>query len=81
MVEADTLAGEKIEAKLTKAPGNHADIGGLKIVTENGWVAVRPSGTEDIYKVYAESFKSQAHLEDILKEGQNIVQTLFEEKL
>ncbi len=81
MVEADSLAGEKIEAKLTKAPGNHADIGGLKIVTENGWVAVRPSGTEDIYKVYAESFKSQAHLEDILNEGQNIVQTLFDEKL
>lgn len=81
MVEADTLAGERIEAKLTKAPGNQADIGGLKIVTENGWVAVRPSGTEDIYKVYAESFKGQTHLENILEEGQNIVQTLFKEKL
>jgi phosphoglucomutase len=81
MVKADTLAGEKIEAKLTKAPGNNADIGGLKIVTENGWVAVRPSGTEDIYKVYAESFTSKEHLKKILEEGQNIVQNLFKEKL
>lgn len=81
MVGADKLAGEKIVAKLTKAPGNQADIGGLKIVTENGWAAVRPSGTEDIYKVYAESFKSQAHLESIVEEGRKIVQTLFEEKL
>jgi phosphoglucomutase len=81
MVGADMLAGEKIEAKLTKAPGNQANIGGLKIVTENGWVAVRPSGTEDIYKVYAESFKGQAHLESIVEEGRKIVQTLFDEKL
>ena len=81
MVAADELAGEKILAKLTKAPGNDAPIGGLKIVTENGWVAVRPSGTEDIYKVYAESFKGQNHLKAILEEGQAIVQTLFDEKL
>ncbi|MFN2304542.1 MAG: phosphoglucomutase (alpha-D-glucose-1,6-bisphosphate-dependent) [Anaerolineales bacterium] len=81
MVTADTLAGEKIQAKLTKAPGNNAPIGGLKIVTENGWVAVRPSGTEDIYKVYAESFKGPDHLKAILEEGQAIVQTLFDEKL
>jgi phosphoglucomutase len=81
MVTANMLAGEKIEAKLTKAPGNQADIGGLKIVTENGWVAVRPSGTEDIYKVYAESFKGQDHLNQILEEGQAIVQDLFESKL
>jgi phosphoglucomutase len=81
MVKTDTLAGEKIQAKQTKAPGNDADIGGLKIVTENGWVAVRPSGTEDIYKVYAESFKGQDHLQKILDEGQEIVQTLFKEKL
>lgn len=81
MVEADHLAGEPIQQKMTKAPGNRADIGGLKIVTENGWVAVRPSGTEDIYKVYAESFKSKDHLQKILDEGREIVQTLFEEKL
>ena len=81
MVRADELAGEKIEAKLTKAPGNQAAIGGLKIVTENGWVAVRPSGTEDIYKVYAESFKGQAHLDRILAEGQEIVQDLFATQL
>lgn len=81
MVKADALAGEEIQAILTKAPGNNADIGGLKIVTENGWVAVRPSGTEDIYKVYAESFKSSDHLDNILNEGQGIVQTLFDAKL
>lgn len=81
MVKADHLAGEKIQQKLTKAPGNGADIGGLKIVTENGWVAVRPSGTEDIYKVYAESFKSEDHLEKILEEGNTIVQDLFEAEL
>ena len=81
MVSADTMAGEKITAKLTKAPGNNADIGGLKIVVENGWVAVRPSGTEDIYKVYAESLKSEEHLNQILEEGQAIVNNLFEAEL
>ena len=81
MVKADALADEEIKAILTKAPGNNADIGGLKIVTENGWVAVRPSGTEDIYKVYAESFKGSEHLEDILSEGQGIVQALFDAEL
>lgn len=73
MVKADTLAGESITAKLTHAPGNNAAIGGLKIVTENGWFAARPSGTEDIYKIYAESFKGQSHLDDILKEAKAIV--------
>ncbi len=81
MVSAQELAGEAIQAKLTKAPGNDAPIGGLKIVTENGWVAVRPSGTEEIYKVYAESFKSKAHLEQIVKEGQAVVQCLFDNEL
>jgi phosphoglucomutase len=81
MVKADQLAGEKIEAKLTKAPGNGADIGGLKIVTKNGWVAVRPSGTEDIYKVYAESFKGPDHLKAIQEEGKDIVQALFDAEL
>jgi phosphoglucomutase len=81
MVKASELAGEAIKAKMTRAPGNDADIGGLKIVTENGWVMVRPSGTEDIYKVYAESLKSRIHLDQILEEGQGIVQDLFDEKL
>ena len=73
MVKADTLAGETITAKLTHAPGNGAAIGGLKITTENGWFAARPSGTEDIYKIYAESFKGQAHLDLILEEAKAIV--------
>jgi phosphoglucomutase len=72
-VKASTLAGDAITARLTKAPGNNADIGGLKVVTDNGWFAARPSGTEDVYKIYAESFKSQAHLEQILQEAQEIV--------
>jgi len=73
MVSADMLAGEKITGKLTEAPGNGAAIGGLKITTENGWFAARPSGTEDIYKIYAESFKGQDHLDEILQEAQAIV--------
>jgi len=81
MVTADMLAGEKIKAKMTRAPGNDAPIGGLKIVTENGWVAVRPSGTEDIYKVYAESFAGEDHLNKIVDEGQQIIQDLFNQKL
>ena len=72
-VKADTLAGEPITARLTRAPGNNADIGGLKVCTENGWFAARPSGTENIYKVYAESFKSAAHLDQIIAEAQQIV--------
>lgn len=72
-VEASTLAGEPITAKLTKAPSNQAAIGGLKVVTENGWFAARPSGTEDVYKIYAESFKGQGHLNQILEEAQQIV--------
>jgi phosphoglucomutase len=69
------LAGEPITAKLTRAPGNDAPIGGLKVVAENGWFAARPSGTEDIYKIYAESFKDQAHLNAIVREAQEIVNT------
>jgi len=72
-VTANALAGEAITAKLTRAPGNDAEIGGLKVVTPNGWFAARPSGTENIYKLYAESFKSQAHLEAIVAEAQQIV--------
>jgi phosphoglucomutase len=72
-VAAASLAGEPILARLTRAPGNDAPIGGLKVVTENGWFAARPSGTEDIYKLYAESFKSEAHLKQIVAEAQEIV--------
>jgi phosphoglucomutase len=72
-VKASQLAGEPIVARLTRAPGNNAPIGGLKIVTANGWFAARPSGTENIYKVYAESFTSQSHLQRIVVEAQQIV--------
>ena len=72
-VKESDLAGEPITAKLTKAPGNNAPIGGLKVVAESGWFAARPSGTENIYKIYAESFKSQAHLNAILREAEAIV--------
>ncbi len=67
------LAGEPITAKLTRAPGNDAPIGGLKVTTANGWFAARPSGTENIYKIYAESFTSQSHLDAIVAEAQQIV--------
>ena len=72
-VTATELAGDKITAKLTKAPGNHASIGGLKVVTEKGWFAARPSGTENIYKVYAESFVDEKHLDQIVEQAQAIV--------
>ncbi|MBQ9874321.1 MAG: phosphoglucomutase (alpha-D-glucose-1,6-bisphosphate-dependent) [Thermoguttaceae bacterium] len=72
-VAAETLAGDKIVARLTKAPGNGAEIGGLKVATEFGWFAARPSGTEMAYKIYGESFKSEEHLERILEEAQSIV--------
>ena len=72
-IEADTLAGEPITAKLVAAPGNGAPIGGLKVTTENGWFAARPSGTEDINKVYAESFLGEDHLERIHEEAREIV--------
>jgi phosphoglucomutase len=72
-VKESDLAGEPITAKLTNAPGNHAPIGGLKVVAASGWFAARPSGTENIYKIYAESFKSQAHLDAIVNEAQEMV--------
>jgi len=72
-VTASTLAGEKIIAKLTRAPGDNAPIGGLKVVTSSGWFAARPSGTENIYKIYAESFRDQSHLNAILAEAEGIV--------
>ena len=67
------LAGEKITCKLSHAPGNHAPIGGLKVVAKSGWFAARPSGTEAVYKFYAESFKDEAHLDRILAEAQAMV--------
>jgi phosphoglucomutase len=79
-VRSAELAGEKIHSILTKAPGNDAPIGGLKVVAANGWFAARPSGTEDIYKVYAESFKGAEHLQRILAEAQSIVAAALVER-
>lgn len=76
-VTADTLAGDPITAKLTRAPANGAAIGGLKVVTREGWFAARPSGTENIYKIYAESFRGEAHLKRIQEEAQEIVAAAF----
>ena len=67
------MAGEAIVAKLTDAPGNGAAIGGLKVTTDNAWFAARPSGTEDKYKIYAESFKGDAHLKQVQEEAQALV--------
>jgi phosphoglucomutase len=72
-VRSRELAGEKIQAVLTHAPGNNAPIGGLKVVAENGWFAARPSGTEEIFKIYAESFRGGEHLRNIVKEAQTII--------
>jgi phosphoglucomutase len=76
-VKHTELAGEKIERLLTRAPGNNAPIGGLKVTTQNGWFAARPSGTEDLYKIYAESFRGAAHLHAIVAEAQQIVSDAF----
>lgn len=76
-VSTDNLAGENILEKLTHASGNNAAIGGLKVVTENAWFAARPSGTEDVYKIYAESFESEAHLQTVINEAQVIVNDVF----
>ena len=72
-VTESQLAGEAIVAKLTRAPGNDAPIGGLKVIARGGWFAARPSGTENIYKIYAESFKGTAHLDAIVREAQAMV--------
>ena len=73
-VASDSLAGEPVVAVLTRAPGNGAPIGGVKVVTENGWFAARPSGTEDVYKIYAESLRDEEHLQNIIEEAQTLVQ-------
>ena len=78
-VEANMLAGEKILQILSHAPVNNAAIGGIKVVTENGWFAARPSGTEDIYKIYAESFIDNNHLQMIIGEAQEIVSKAFKQ--
>jgi phosphoglucomutase len=72
-VKESMLAGEPITAKLTRAPGNGAPVGGLKVVASNGWFAARPSGTENVYKIYAESFKDEEHLQALVAEAQRIV--------
>lgn len=77
LIRAEELGGEPISAKLTHAPGNNAPIGGLKVVTENGWFAARPSGTEEIYKLYAESFRGKVHLREVQEEAQEIVDKAF----
>jgi phosphoglucomutase len=76
-VDAKELAGDSIRAILTTAPGNGQSIGGLKVITDHGWFAVRPSGTEEVYKLYAESFRDRPHLEQIQAEAQALVTRLF----
>jgi phosphoglucomutase len=78
-LKASTLSGEEIEQIFTNASGNNAPIGGLKVVAKNGWFAVRPSGTEDVYKIYAESFKDESHLKAILDEAKQMLDDLFKE--
>jgi phosphoglucomutase len=77
-VKAEELGGEPIVARLTRAPGNGEPIGGLKVVTRNGWFAARPSGTENIYKIYAESFVDEKHLDTVVEEAQRIVDAALE---
>ncbi|GEA07718.1 phosphoglucomutase, alpha-D-glucose phosphate-specific [Alteromonas sp. KUL42] len=77
VVTSDTLAGEAITAVQTHAPGNNAAIGGLKVSTENGWFAARPSGTEQIYKIYAESFKGESHLQELISEAEELVSKII----
>jgi phosphoglucomutase len=77
-VEESDLAGEPITARITRAPGNDAPVGGLKVVTASGWFAARPSGTENLYKIYAESLKSEEHLNAIVDEAREIVNNALE---
>jgi phosphoglucomutase len=77
-VTADSLAGEEITAKLTEAPGNRARIGGLKVTTESAWFAARPSGTEDVYKIYAESFRGPEHLAQVQEEARKVVSSALQ---
>jgi phosphoglucomutase len=79
-VDSNELAGEPITTKLTRAPGNNEQIGGIKLIAENGWFAARPSGTEDVYKIYAESFRSEEHLRQIQRDAQAIIARHFKKK-
>ena len=78
-IQSKELAGEAIVNVQTHAPGNHAAIGGVKVSTENGWFAARPSGTENVYKIYAESFLGQEHLTALIDEAELLVQRVFED--
>ena len=78
-VTASALAGDQITARLTQAPGHSASIGGLKVITANGWFSARPSGTENIYKIYAENFRDEQHLTMIVTEAQQIVSNALAE--
>jgi len=78
-VKETQLAGDKIEAMLTTAPGNGAPIGGLKLVTKRGWFAARPSGTENVYKIYAESFAGEEHLKRLQEEAQALISRTFKD--
>jgi phosphoglucomutase len=78
-VTVKILAGEEIKQVLSHAPGNNAAIGGIKVTTDNGWFAARPSGTEDIYKIYAESFINQEHLQLIISDAQQLVSAAFKQ--
>ena len=80
VITSTELAGEKINNIQTHAPGNNAAIGGVKVSTENGWFAARPSGTENVYKIYAESFNGETHLDSLLNEAQNLVDGVFKSK-
>jgi phosphoglucomutase len=77
-VTTSELAGDPILAKITRAPGNDQPIGGLKVVTQNGWFAARPSGTENVYKIYAESFLGKDHLIRLQADAQDLVNSVFQ---
>ncbi|HDZ37656.1 MAG TPA: alpha-D-glucose phosphate-specific phosphoglucomutase, partial [Marinobacter sp.] len=79
-IQSSELAGEKILSVLTKAPGNNAPIGGVRVSAQSGWFAARPSGTEDIYKIYAESFQGKEHLQQILTQAQTMVDAALQAK-
>jgi phosphoglucomutase len=78
-IRTTEIAGDKIERVLTTAPGNNAPIGGVKVISKSGWFAARPSGTENIYKIYAESFRDEAHLQRLLADAQSVVDAALAE--
>jgi phosphoglucomutase len=79
-IDAKELAGEPVQEKLTRAPGNNEPIGGIKMIAKNGWFAARPSGTEDVYKIYAESFRGEEHLRQIQHDAQAFIARQFKKK-